>query len=55
MSKLGMPFRIFTRNVKFWLMELAPLHSKFKVFKFVKMDFVNNFHFLKFAYILLSK
>ena len=30
MSKLGMHFRIFTRNEKFWLMELAPLHSKFK-------------------------
>ena len=26
-----------------------------KVFKFVKIDFVNNFRFLKFVYILLSK
>ena len=25
------------------------------VFKFVKIDFVNNFRFLKFVYILLSK
>ena len=30
MSKLGMHSRIFTRNEKFWLMELAPLHSTFK-------------------------
>ena len=30
MNKLGMHFRIFTRNEKFQLMELAPLHSTFK-------------------------
>ena len=30
MSKLGMHFRIFTRNVKFSQMELALLHSIFK-------------------------
>ena len=30
MSKLGMHSRIFTRNEKFWQMELAPLHSTFK-------------------------
>ena len=31
MSKLGMHFRIFTRNVKFSQMELALLHSIFKL------------------------
>ena len=36
MSKLGMHFRIFTRNVKFSQMELALLHSIFKFSSFVK-------------------